>query len=104
MENNDFYMVKYLCQIVVLIVIFYAIFFFETIKYAITQMITERSEPSGAASPIGKSVCANILDIRYETGIRTKITDKTLCKNEIAIKYIGLFESPIPLKIELMML
>ena len=80
MENNDFYMVKYLCQIVVLIVIFYAIFFFETIKYAITQIITERIEPSGVASPIGKSVCANILDIKYETEIRTKITDKTLCK------------------------
>lgn len=38
---------------------------------AATHIMTDRNDPAGAASPIGSSVSANILDARYEPGTLT---------------------------------
>ena len=50
--------------------------------YAIRQIITENSEPSGAAIPMGKSVSANLFESMYAPGTRTKIIDSVLCRND----------------------
>ena len=51
--------------------------------YAHTHIITDNSEPAGAASPIGKSVSPNSFEARYEPGTRTKVIDIILCINPI---------------------
>lgn len=47
------------------------------------QIITDSSEPIGAAIPIGKSVSAYISDARYESGIRARMIEMVLCMNEM---------------------
>lgn len=51
---------------------------------AATQMSTDKSDPAGAASPIGNKVSVKYLDAKYAPGMRTQTMDKALCKKEIA--------------------
>ena len=51
--------------------------------YAITQMAVERSEPHGAAQPIGNSVAGNLIDAIYEIGTLANTMEIELCRNEI---------------------
>ena len=46
-------------------------------------MNTDRSEPAGAAIPIGNKVCGNIFDARYEPGTRTNVMAMMLWMNPI---------------------
>ena len=47
--------------------------------YAPTHIMTESTEPAGAASPIGNKVSAYNFDARYEPGTLTNTIDKILC-------------------------
>ena len=49
---------------------------------AITQMITETSEPVAVAIPIGRRVFGNILDVMYTPGILIRTMAVILCKKE----------------------
>ena len=56
--------------------------FFVIIKYAITQITDDNSEPSGAASPIGNKLFGYLCEVSQETGIRISTIDKELCRKE----------------------
>ena len=46
------------------------------------QMIADRSDPAGAARPIGYRVSGKSFDARYAPGIRTHTMDTALCTND----------------------
>ena len=49
---------------------------------AITQIITDKREPVAVASPIGRSVAGNSLEVRYTPGTRTSTIAVILCKKD----------------------
>ena len=44
--------------------------------------MSEKSDPIAEESPIGKSVFAKRLDVRYAPGIRMHTIESALCKKE----------------------
>lgn len=44
--------------------------------------MTDSSDPAAVASPIGKSVSANIFEVMYTPGMRTRAMAMMLCTNE----------------------
>ena len=59
------------------------------------QIISDSSEPTGAASPIGPRCSGYHLDARYAPGILIATTDIILCTNEPTEK---LYAQKKPLK------
>lgn len=55
---------------------------FVSILYAITQIVTEISDPVVVASPIGKSVVGKSFDARYTPGTRAHTIAIRLCRND----------------------
>lgn len=52
----------------------------------LTQIITDRTDPAGAAIPMGYRVSAKYTDARYASGIRAQMIEIKLCINEIPDK------------------
>ena len=50
-------------------------------KYTMTQIITDNSDPAGAANPIGNSVSGYHAENKYDTGKRTNAIARILCIN-----------------------